>query len=317
LLFLNLNTNLRIIKKINLSINFIFSKLERRNKQNIVNYIPKKAEMSKEMSENNATKELKFIKTEMFLTFDLETIPRDYDSFSESQREYIVRYAKDEEDAEQKKAQMALSPLTAQLVVIGMQLNEVETYKDISTNSETLKTKNTSKFAYILDDSKKDGEIQEDTLSTGDGCKYMNEKTMLEQFWSIFKNKKYANVHLISFNGRNFDAPFIMLRSALLGIRPSRNLMEGTKFNYHLHTDLIDELCFFAPSSYGATKRFNFDFYAREFGLQSPKAEGIDGSKVKDFFLDGKVNEVAEYCMRDVTTTWELYLIWRERLKFK
>ena len=252
-----------------------------------------------------------------FLTYDLETIPRNYEDFSESQREYIVRYAKDEKDEEQKKAQMALSPLTAKIVVIGMQINQIETSRDIETNLETLKIINTHKIAYILDDSKEDGEVLEGKLSTEDNCKYMNEKTMLIKFWEIFNSPKYKRVHFISFNGRNFDAPFLMLRSAILGVRPTRNLMEGTKFNYPLHTDLIDELTFFSPSSYGATKRFNFDFYAREFGLQSPKAEGIDGSKVKDFFLDGKIDEVAEYCMRDVTTTWELYLIWRERLKFK
>jgi len=254
--------------------------------------------------------------TNIFLTFDLETIPRNYEDFSESQQEYIVRYAKDEEDAEQKKAQMALSPLTAKLVVIGMQINEVYITKDPETGLENVEILKNEKMAYGLDEEMKDGEIREDTLNTGDKCKYMNEKTMLISFWKIFESPKYRNVHLVSFNGRNFDAPFLMLRSALLGIRPSRNLMSGTKFNYHLHTDLIDELCFFSPSSYGATKRFNFDFYAREFGLQSPKSEGIDGSKVKDFYLDGKVKEVAEYCMRDVKTTWDLYLIWRKTLMF-
>ncbi len=272
--------------------------------------------MNENMPENTMSADNNFVNKEYFLTFDLETIPRDYNSFSESQQEYIVRYAKDEADEEQKKAQMALSPITAKLVVIGMQINEVASSRNSNSGNENLEIISTSKMAYILDESKNDGEIVEGKLATDDDCKYMNEKTMLEHFWKIFTSRKYRNVHLISFNGRNFDAPFIMLRSALLGIRPSRNLMQGTKFNYHLHTDLIDELCFFSPSSYGATKRFNFDFYAREFGLQSPKAEGIDGSKVKDFFLAGKVDEVAEYCMRDVTTTWNLYLLWRERLKF-
>ncbi len=254
--------------------------------------------------------------THIFLTFDLETIPRNYEDFSESQQEYIVRYAKDEEDAEHKKAMMALSPFTAKLVVIGMQIDELIITPDAETGLEKFEILKTEKMAYILDEDKKDDEITEDTLSTGDKCKFMNEKTMLNSFWKIFKSPKYQNMHLISFNGRNFDAPFLMLRSAIFGIRPSRNLMAGTKFNYPLHTDLIDELCFYAPSSYGATKRFNFDFYAREFGLQSPKAEGIDGSKVKEFFLEGKVKEIAEYCMRDVKTTWELYLIWRKTLKF-
>jgi hypothetical protein len=92
--------------------------------------------------------------------------------------------------------------------------------------------------------------------------------------------------------------------------------MSGTKFNYGYHTDLIDELTFYTPSSYGATKRFNFDFYTRAFGLVSPKSDGIDGSKVKDYFIEGKKNEIAEYCLRDVVATWELFLIWKERLKF-
>jgi predicted PolB exonuclease-like 3'-5' exonuclease len=83
-----------------------------------------------------------------------------------------------------------------------------------------------------------------------------------------------------------------------------------------LHTDLIDELCFYSPSSYGATKRFNFDFYTRAFGIPSPKGEGIDGSKVSEFFAAGRIAEISEYCLRDVTATWELYKKWIEYLKF-
>jgi len=243
---------------------------------------------------------------ELFLTYDIETIPRDYESFSESQKEYLVRYAKDDEEVERKKAEMALTPLTAQVVVIGMQVNEIEGNEIIST----------SPFAYVLDEAKQDDDFEEGVLESETPYKKMNELMILKSFWEIFTKGKYQNAHLITFNGRNFDAPFLMLRSAIYGIRPSRNLMQGTKFNYSLHTDLIDELCFFSPSAYGATKRFNFDFYAREFGLTSPKSEGIDGSKVKDFYLEGRVDEIAEYCMRDVKATWDLYMIWRERLKF-
>ena len=151
-------------------------------------------------------------------------------------------------------------------------------------------------------------------LQTGDPCLIWNEKQLLEKFWSILK--KYHNAHLISFNGRNFDAPFIMLRSALLKVRPYRNLMSGTKFNYPQHTDLIDELTFYNPSQYGATRRFNFDFYTRAFGIKSPKSQDIDGSKVSEYFAQGRISEIAEYCLRDVTATWELFLLWKEYLKF-
>lgn len=242
-----------------------------------------------------------------YLTYDIETIPREYEEFSESQQEFLVRYAKDDEEREKKLREMALSPFTARLVVLGMQLNNIRE-DEVSL---------AAKMAFVLDDRLDDNEVIEGKLPGGDDCKYMNEKTILQKFWEIFEKDNYNNVHLITFNGRNFDAPFLMLRSALLGLKPSRNLMIGTKFNYPLHTDLIDELCFYSPSSYGATKRFNFDFYAREFGLTSPKSEGIDGSKVKDFFLEGKVDEIAEYCLRDVVTTWDLYLILRERLGIK
>jgi len=42
-------------------------------------------------------------------------------------------------------------------------------------------------------------------------------------------------------------------------------------------------------------------------GVNSPKDQGIDGSKVYDFFLAGKTEEIAKYCMRDVEATREVY----------
>ena len=92
--------------------------------------------------------------------------------------------------------------------------------------------------------------------------------------------------------------------------------MTGTRFNYPLHTDLIDELTFYSVSAYGATRRFNFDFFARAYGIHSPKADGIDGSKVPEFFHNGKILEIAQYCLRDVKATWDLFKIWNEYLRF-
>ena len=241
---------------------------------------------------------------ERYLIFDIETIPQNFDSLSESQQEYILRNTQIDEEKEKKKDEMALSPITARVICIGLQIME-------HRNNDFILLK---RGAYSLDDNLKDGERIADSLSNGDDCFFTNEKTMMENFWQRLKDNE--NIHLISFNGRNFDAPFLMLRSALLGIRPSRNLMSGTKFNYPYHTDLIDELTFYNPSAYGATRRFNFDFFTRAFGVTSPKSEGIDGSKVAQYFKDGKIKEIAEYCLRDVTATWELYKIWRERLKF-
>lgn len=241
---------------------------------------------------------------DQFLIYDLETVALPWDSFSDSQQEYILRNAESEAEKEKKLQEMALSPLTAKIVCIGlqmMQLKENDTYDLIN------------RIAYC-NTSNNDEEMKNVKLSTGDDCYLCSEKRMIESFWKILK--KYPNIHLITFNGRNFDAPFIMLRSALLGIKPTRNLMSGTKFSYPLHTDLADQLTFFSASFYGATKRFNFDFYTRAFGITSPKSEGIDGSKVAEFYYNERYKEIAEYCLRDVVATWELFLKWNEFLNF-
>ncbi len=245
------------------------------------------------------------MQTEQFLVFDIETAPLDFDNFSESQQEYILRRAETDEEKEQKMKEMALSPLTSQVVCIGMQLMQTNT----EGGYEMLK-----KAAYSSEPEIEEDSFRDEKLATGDSCFICHEKRILTDFWRILE--KYKNIHLISFNGRNFDAPYLMLRSAIHRIRPSRNIMSGTKFNYHLHTDLIDELTFFSPSSYGPTKRYNFDFYTRAFGIKSPKSEGVDGSMVGEYYNDGRVLEIAEYCLRDVTATWELYEFWKKYLSF-
>ncbi len=246
-----------------------------------------------------------------YLVFDIETIPEDFDSLSTSQQEYLLRRANTEEEIAQRKNEMALSPLTARVVCIGMMPVEIK-----DKNAENVDDRyDTKSLAYMLDDSiVGDEEFIKSTLNDGNIAFSMNEKSILEAFWKQLA--KNPSAHLISFNGRNFDAPFLMLRSAKLGVRPSRNLMSGTKFNYQLHTDLIDELTFYMPTISGATRRYNFDFFTRAFGITSPKSEGVDGSLVNEFFKAGRISEIAEYCLRDVKATWELYLYWEKYLKF-
>lgn len=242
---------------------------------------------------------------EQFIVFDIETAPVKWDSLSESQQEYILRYAETDEDKEKKKFEMGLSPLTAKVVCIGLQIMTQKSDGDFEV----------TKRGALSSSEELSGEDEERIeLVGGDTCILTSETQLLNNFWAFLS--KYNKGALISFNGRNFDAPFLMLRSAINKIRPSRNIMQGTKFNYPLHIDLIDELTFYNPSPYAATKRFNFDFYTRVFGIKSPKSEGVDGSMVGELYYEGKYVEIAEYCMRDINATWELYLAWKQYLKF-
>ncbi|MBN9400674.1 MAG: ribonuclease H-like domain-containing protein ['Candidatus Kapabacteria' thiocyanatum] len=241
---------------------------------------------------------------EQFLVFDLETVGLPLDHFDDAQQEYLLRNTVTDEEREKKIGEFALSPMTGRIVCIGMQLMK-------ASGDEW----NGRSVAYMVDDSMTDEDgVRTDTLPSGAACHYSSERVMIENFWKLLT--QYKGITLVSFNGRGFDAPWLMLRSAVLGIRPARNLMDGTRFSYSAHIDLLDRLTYFNGQASGATRRFNFDFFAKSFGIVSPKAEGVDGSMVSDLFAQRRLTEIADYCLRDVRATWELYLKWNSLLRF-
>lgn len=236
-----------------------------------------------------------------YIPFDIETIPISLEEFDESQQEYLLRGANSYDEIERRKYEMALSPMTGRIITIGLKV--IEETKD---NNNNIVYNRISSGALIFDPSIKDEDEPIQKVHNGEIFYYTTERNLLKLFWDILA--KYSNSVLISFNGRNFDAPYIQLRSALLQVMPSRNLMAGTKYNYPNHIDLMDELTFHNASQYGATRRYNFDFYCRNFGLVSPKSKGVDGGNVHEYFAMQYYDTIAEYCLRDVEATWQLYL---------
>lgn len=226
----------------------------------------------------------------MKLIFDIETVGYNFESLSESQQEYLLRYAekeKDEETREQKIDEairyLSLYPFTAKIVALAF------------LNVETEKT-------VVMYESEETSEW----IADEKGVKYKSasEEEIIKTFWS------YADKcdKLISFNGRQFDIPFIMLRSAVLKIKPSKNYLKN-RFENKDHIDLLDKFTFM-----GLTRKFNLDFYCHAFGIESPKSKGISGMEVKELYHSGKVKEIAVYCADDVRATCELYKVWNEYL---
>lgn len=236
-----------------------------------------------------------------YIVYDIETAGMPIDSFDEARQEYLLRGANTDELREKKINEMALSPLTGRIITLGLKVMQ---------KSEDGWTEVRS-GAFMTDPSIPEGEMQTVELPSGNKMVLCTETKLLESFWKLLTMYPYP--HLITFNGRGFDAPFVMLRSALLKVKPQMNLMQGTRFSYRdSHTDLLDELCFFNPQQSGATRRYNFDFVAKSFGVQSPKEAGVDGSKVGELYAEGKYDVISEYCLRDVKATWELYLAMKE-----
>jgi DNA polymerase elongation subunit (family B) len=231
------------------------------------------------------------------LVFDIETVGIPLDSYDAARQEYLMRGAKTDEEREQAVRNLNLTPLTARVSCIGM------------LNIDTQKGR-----AYYLADEAGNG--SEDGI---DYVAFTDEAELLRSFWELMGRRdtsRWKYEKYVTFNGRGFDCPFLMMRSALLGIRPSRNLMDGTRFNLRDHVDLMEELTFYSGGWSGATKRYNLDFYCKAFGINSPKEEGVSGRDVNDMFDAKRYREIAEYCIRDVRATGELYRRWESTLSF-
>lgn len=223
---------------------------------------------------------------------DIETAHIPFESLSESQQEYLMREADKIEDPELRKQKeedsirmMSLYPFTAKVVVIGMYIVE----------------KQKASVFY-------ESEVEEEKWTSDDGSDFkgLPEKEMLKRFWDYIATID----QLITFNGRGFDVPFLMLRSAVLGIKPSKNFM-GYRYDVTKHIDLLEQL-----SYYKAFKSFNLDFYCHAFGIESPKSKGVTGMEVQGLYEAGRIKEVASYCARDIYATYQLYKKWDEMLRF-
>ena len=216
---------------------------------------------------------------------DIETIGFDFDELDEKSREYLLKYGETEEKKGDIKKKLGLYPLTGEIVAIGM------------LNPDTMKG------CMLFQNS---GGPEEKHEEEGIVFESGGEKEILEKFWERLR----AYNQVITFNGRGFDAPYLMIRSAIHKVRASKNLM-GYRYDSTVHCDLMDQLNF-----YGATRKYTLDFYAKSFGINSSKDAGVDGSMVGDLSKAGKFMDIARYCARDLLTTKELYDVWDKYIKF-
>jgi DNA polymerase elongation subunit (family B) len=244
------------------------------------------------------------------IVFDIETSALPLENIDEAQREYLFREAEkiaDEPARETRRAeirqQFNLWPFTAQVVCVAM------------LNADTQRGQ-----VQFLSDDFEDGQDEGPLAASnpvkagGDGVEFMpcaDEFELLTAFWDVAKH--YDSV--VTFNGRGFDVPFIYLRSALLNVPISKKNWLGYRYAVEPHCDLAEQFTFYGVSGReGAARRFNLDFYCKAFGIESPKSHGVTGMDVNTLMAGGKFRDIAEYCLRDVRATVELYRIWKERL---
>lgn len=226
------------------------------------------------------------------IVFDIETCAYPFETLSESQREYLLRYADKEPNPEKRQMMIddavrytSLYPHTSKCIVIG--IYDIEKEKS---------------YVYYESEKKEEWKNEDENVF----YKGLSEKEMIESFWRIAKRID----QFITFNGRNFDVPFIMMRSAMLGVKVTKNLM-GYRYGDE-HIDLLEQFTF-----YGSTRKFNLDFYCQSFGIESPKSKDISGMEVKNLYEAGRIKDIAVYCSKDIYATYKLFKIWETYLNMK
>jgi predicted PolB exonuclease-like 3'-5' exonuclease len=215
------------------------------------------------------------------LVIDIETVGTPWEEHDAYVREYLIK-GMSEAEAEEEKRRGALSPFTGRIVAIGVvnaetgrscAMYEVPGQTEVITRKEGMRT-----------------------LISG------SERQILEKFWDYLdKDDRF-----ISFNGRQFDGPFLMIRSAIRGVVPKRDLV-GNRYRFHPNCDLREVLNFNGTMN-PRQIRFNLDLACKTFGIISSKTEGMDGRAVQTLYNAGRYEDIAVYCLEDVRATCELYL---------
>jgi len=238
-----------------------------------------------------------------YLTVDIETTALSFKELSDEDKEVYNKLKTEEEKDEWMKG-LALNPFTSKLVCISIKkcidfkhdkgwVLVVSPYEITSTNN----------YKYVC---------------------FEDEKTLFEKFWNFLE--KQVSFKFITFMGREFDFPYLMLRSAYLGVQNSANLMHGSDWTMNTyHIDLAKELCFFKYSSKGAIKLRSLDYFCKRFLGKTSKKVEVQGNLITTLYNEGKIKEICDYAsggngidkdgIGDTDITFELF-VKLKKLKF-
>jgi len=135
------------------------------------------------------------------------------------------------------------------------------------------------------------------------------ETDILNKWWEIVRKHNGRFVH---FNGLKFDVPWIIKRSMKHNIRPTnKEFLELRRFIKYPHFDV--QMIMADWDRYAsATLDLTCDF----LNIPSPKEGEVKADEVAQAFKDGRIKEIAEYCLRDVDATHKVYNILQSYVKF-
>ena len=228
------------------------------------------------------------------LIFDIETTGKDWANIPESTQYVLTKWigqrpVSDEEKERlnaEAQEKLGLSPFTGTIISLAMYDME----------------RQAGAVYFVADGSVVDYEV--------DGWKYKvrTEVEILEDFWETAGNYDV----FVTFNGRTFDVPFLLHRSLITGVRPTKELT-GPRYisrqTLPYHVDLLDEFSF-----YGAMQRRpSLQLLCDAYGIAYEK-DGMGGEDVAEIFCSKKFRDIAEKNAADVMATKALFETWKHNL---
>ncbi len=215
------------------------------------------------------------------IVVDIETVGISRDEMEEGVAREVERWSAASGDPDAVYSELGLNALTGRIVAIGMQNLQTGRGRVHFQHQESA------------------------SATSGDGLAELipgSEPDLLRAFWAIAAKCD----QVITFNGRSFDIPFILYRSAAHRIAPTADLMPN-RYSGVSHLDLMDRLKYF-----GAVRRGSLQYFCLLFGIEDPKGRGVSGADVQELWAEERYHELADYCWGDVRATAELYQVWRE-----
>lgn len=138
-----------------------------------------------------------------------------------------------------------------------------------------------------------------------------DERNKIERFLAFINS---YNPRLVSFNGRGFDLPMIMIRAMIYNLSSKayfenenkelgKTKWENYKSRYDgkFHLDLLDHI-----SDFRAVSGFGLDNLCNVLGI--PGKFDVHGSEVMELYYNNDYAKINEYCESDVLNTYWLFL---------
>lgn len=128
---------------------------------------------------------------------------------------------------------------------------------------------------------------------------HLDEARTLRAFWNLVKGFDPYRDLIIGWNLLDFDLHALMMFSVLHKVRPTIDL----RFQRFRDRPIYD--CMWEFEHW--RRRISLDEAAKILGFESSKTNEVNGSKVYDLFLEGRHQEICDYCLADCDLTRLLY----------